>query len=212
MQRSTNKMDTTTRNIIDLAENKFVQVGIRNVSIDDICNELRISKKTFYKYFPQKENLIVEVIKDVGTRTNERFNKIYQNKNAVDALFLIIKEIKKADSKRPHLFMHDLQKYYPEIYNMFRDEQRTKIRSDFETNLRRGIEEGYYREDMDVEMVSMFHSIQIKNVFEEMQAIDPKIKSKRVMDFFIDLIIRLITNEKGFEYIQNKLSKDTNQE
>ncbi len=202
-------MDKITKNIISTAEQKFIQVGIRNVSIDDICNELRISKKTFYKYYPQKENLIVAILMNIGERNAEKFKKIYQNKNAIDALIQIIKELKKNEDNNPHVLMHDLQKYYPEIYSRFCDEKHKRIRINFEENLRKGIEEGYYREDMDVEMVSYFHSIQLKNVFEEIQNLDTKMKGKRMMDFFIDLIIRLITNEKGFEYIQNNL-KDTN--
>ncbi|VBB46713.1 putative Regulatory protein TetR [uncultured Paludibacter sp.] len=204
-------MDKITQNIIDLAENKFIQLGIRNVSIDDICNELRISKKTFYKYFPQKENLIMSVLISIGERNEEKFKKICQNKNAIDGLILIIKELKKNEDKRSQVFMHDLQKYYPEIFHRFKEERRTRIKDNFEKNLQKGIEEGYYRSDMDVEMVSYFHSIQIGNIFQEIHKADPKIKGKRMMDFFVDLIIRLITNEKGFEYIQNNL-KDTNQE
>lgn len=203
-------MDELAKNIIKTAEEKFIQLGIRNVSVDDICNEVHISKKTFYKYFPQKEDLIIAIIEDFRELSDEKFNRIYQNRNAIDALVQIIKEIKKDENKRPHVFMHDLKKYYPEIYNRFKEEQHSKIKGDFELNLRKGISEGYYREDLDVEMVSLFHSIQIKNVYEEMQAAEPKIKEKRFTDFFIDLIVRMITNEKGYEYIKNKLSKDNN--
>ncbi|MGC3976888.1 MAG: hypothetical protein QM751_00760 [Paludibacteraceae bacterium] len=74
----------------------------------------------------------------------------------------------------------------------------------------KGIEEGYYRSDMDVELVSLFHSAPIKTLYEEMLASEPKIKEKRLTNFIIDLTLRLVTNEKGFEYVQNKLSKDNN--
>lgn len=205
-------MDAVTKNIIDLAENKFVQVGIRNVSIDDICNELRISKKTFYKYFSQKEDLILAVLLNSGKKATEKFHKIYQNHNAIDALILIIKEIRKVENNQSHIFMHDLEKYYPEIYKKFTETKSCSIKESFEKNLRQGVKEGYYREDLDIEMTALFHSLNMKVSVEEMIKTYPKNSQKRIADFFIDLIIRLITNEKGFEYIQNKLSKDTNQE
>ena len=44
-------MEEVKENIIKIALNQFNQIGIRNVSIDDVCAELRISKKTFYQYF-----------------------------------------------------------------------------------------------------------------------------------------------------------------
>ncbi|MFV0471860.1 MAG: TetR/AcrR family transcriptional regulator [Paludibacteraceae bacterium] len=199
----------TENRIIQLSEKKFIQLGIRNVSIDDVCNELHISKKTFYKYFPQKENLIEAVIENRDKLNLEKFNKRHQNINTVDMLVLIIKELRKNESNRPHIFMHDLQKYYPEIYSKFKTKQQIQIKEGFENYIKRGIDEGYYRKDLDIEMVSYYHSVQIQSIAEQMQQAMPKVSNKRMMDFFIDLIIRLITNEKGFEYIQNSLNKDT---
>lgn len=209
MQDFFEKMDLITKNIIDAAENKFAQLGIRNVSIDDICNDLRISKKTFYKYYPQKENLVISVLKDLSEKNNKKFRLIHQGNNVIDALIQIIRELKKSADNVSFVFMHDLKKYYPDIYFKFKVAQRELIKGDFEENLRKGIKEGYYREDMDVELVSYFHAVQAQTVFEQMNQALPKISQKRMMDFFIDLIIRLITNEKGFEYIQRNL-KDTN--
>lgn len=205
-------MDQITQDIIELAGSKFLQLGIRNVSIDDICNELRISKKTFYKYFQQKEDLILSVLIDGGEKVQDKMQKIYQNHNAIDALILIIKEIRKSENSRSQIFMHDLEKYYPEVYKKFSEKKSCSIKESFQKNLQRGIEEGYYRADLDIEMTAAFHSLYMKTTFEEMLKTYPKISQKRVIDFFIDLIIRLITNNKGFEYIQNKLYKENNQE
>ena len=55
---------------------------------------------------------------------------------------------------------------------------------------------------MDVELVALFHSRQIKHSFIEMQLHSPKISKKRLLEFFIDLIVRVITNEKGLKYIE----------
>jgi len=203
-------MEKITKIIIELAASKFTQLGIRNVSIDDICNELHISKKTFYKYFSQKEDLIIAVLSNFGEQKSKKFIKIYENNNSIDALVQIIMELKKTEDNKPHVFVHDLKKYYPEIYLKFREKQMLLIREDFESNLKKGIDEGYYREDIDVEMVSYFHSMHLRSLFEQIQESSTKISKKRMMNFFIDLITRLITNEKGYEYVQNKLQKDKN--
>ncbi|MBP1637371.1 MAG: transcriptional regulator [Bacteroidetes bacterium] len=203
-------MEKITKIIIELAASRFTQLGIRNVSIDDICNELRISKKTFYKYFSQKEDLIVAVLVNFGEQNKKKFSRIYENNNSIDALVQIIMELKKTEDNKPHAFLHDLKKYYPEIDSKFREKQMLVIREDFESNLKKGIDEGYYREDIDVEMVSYFHSMHLRSLFEQIQESSTKISKKRMMNFFIDLITRLITNEKGYEYVQNKLQKDKN--
>ncbi|MGC3976889.1 MAG: helix-turn-helix domain-containing protein [Paludibacteraceae bacterium] len=121
-------MDKIVNDIIKSAEERFIQFGIRNVSVDNICNDIHISKKTFYKYFPQKEDLIVSVIGYFKECSNTKFCDIYKNKNAIDALVQIIKEVKKAEGKRPHLFIHDLQKYYPEIFNRFKRSKECRLK------------------------------------------------------------------------------------
>ena len=48
--------------IIQTAGEMFFRLGIRSVSIDDICHELGMSKKTFYVYFASKDELIEQML------------------------------------------------------------------------------------------------------------------------------------------------------
>ena len=54
--------DKQKENIVQFAVEKMCKVGIRSVSIDDICRELGISKKTFYVYFESKDQLVREML------------------------------------------------------------------------------------------------------------------------------------------------------
>lgn len=76
------------------------------------------------------------------------------------------------------------------------------LRTGFSFNISQGISEGFYREDIDIEMLSFFHSVIMKNAFEEMIQADKKYSLKRIVDFFIDLMIHFIVNEKGMRYLQ----------
>ena len=56
------KMNDVKESILKAARPRMQQVGIRSVSIDDLCKELGISKKTFYVYFPSKDELVSEIL------------------------------------------------------------------------------------------------------------------------------------------------------
>jgi len=84
-----------------------------------------------------------------------------------------------------------------------------EIRLGFEINLRQGIAEGYYREDLDIELISLFHSLQIKNTFELMQQSPKKYPKKRIIEFFLDLMIHMIANEKGLQYLREQSITET---
>ncbi len=201
-------MDDLTQHIIQTAAAKFSQFGIRSVSIDDICNELRISKKTFYRIFPKKEDLIEAVLEYQVSFIKDKFEKLYKGKNAIDSLILIIKEVKKHSDDQFNTFYYDMEKYYPVIFHQHKEKKTEWIRVSFEKNLRQGIAEGYYREDLDIELSSIFHAVQLKNSYKDISDHIPKISLKRLNDFYIDVIVRLITNEKGLKYIEEQIKKD----
>jgi len=200
-------MESQQELIINTAGRLFEQFGIRSVSIDNVCNELHISKKTFYTYFPQKEDLVDAVLINQKKNNNEKYEKMFKNKNAIDSLILIIKEIKKNAECESQTMIYDLEKYYPRVFEKHMSQNAEEIRLGFQLNLKQGIEEGYYRDDLDVELISLFHSIQIKNTFEMMQQANKKYSKKRLIDFFIDLMIHLIANEKGLKYMEEHENK-----
>lgn len=195
-------MDSQQELILQTAGRMFHQLGIRNVSIDEICSELRISKKTFYSHFQQKEDLVEALIKYEGNQHVEKFAKNLKNKNAIDSLIYIVREIKKQSDCQPHALWYDLQKFYPKVYERVSNERNHSIKTGFEENLKQGIIEGYYRKDLDIELISDFHTIQLKNTFEMIEKSQKKYTKKRVLDFFIDLMMHVIANERGLKYME----------
>jgi AcrR family transcriptional regulator len=201
-------MENLRDSIIVTADRMFQQFGIRSVSIDNVCAELRISKKTFYTYFTQKEDLIDSVLTFQREQNIDKYEKLFKNRNAIDSLIIIIREIKRNTDHESQRMCRDLEKYYPKINAKYELHQKEIIRLGFDKNLRQGITEGYYREDLDVELISYFHSIQIKMMFEQMSQDAKKFSKKRLVDFIIDLIIHLIANEKGLKYIEEQAARD----
>ncbi len=205
-------MNTLKQNITQTASKLFHRSGVRNISIDEVCSELRISKKTFYQHFQQKEDLIGAVIEENKQQHFEKFEKNLRNKNAIDSLIFIIKELKKNSDCEPHQLWFDIQKYYPKVFEKYEIMKLEAIRIGFEQNLIQGIEEGYYRKDLDIELASFFHSVQMKTTFEMMQENQKKYAKKRMMDFYIDLIIHLIANEKGLKYLEENYYNEDKKE
>ncbi len=65
MKASATKKERMKRRIITIAWRKFNENGFRKTTIEDICRDLAISKKTFYNYFPNKEALVTEIITEL---------------------------------------------------------------------------------------------------------------------------------------------------
>ncbi|MGB4415173.1 MAG: TetR/AcrR family transcriptional regulator [Paludibacter sp.] len=204
-------MESQYEIIVRTTSNLFQQYGVRSVSIDDVCKKLQISKKTFYIYFQQKEDLVDAVLTYLDKIHLEKFNKLLQNKNAIEAFLVILREIKKNVDSEPKLMWHDIEKYYPKVFERNDLKKRDFMIKGFEANLKQGIEEGYYREDLDVELISLFTSTQLRSFFNLMIQSKKKYTQKRWVEFFIDLTIHIIANEKGLKYMnENYTSTEIN--
>lgn len=62
--------------ILHYSREKFLSEGISKVTMDEIAREMRISKKTLYKYFPSKKELAHDAIFDMTNTLKKNFSKI----------------------------------------------------------------------------------------------------------------------------------------
>lgn len=203
-------MDKLQNDILNLSTQLFTKYGLKSVSIDDICSQLGISKKTFYNYYKQKSNLIEAVLIDMHNSNSNMqvlVDKLYQNPqfNAIDKIQEIKNYFKQNKEKSHHSFFYDLTKYYPEVYEKF-TKAREKETLDFARNeIKNGIKEGIYRKDVDIEMSAKFISFQFSSI---LNSIKKKSELEAAFNFVIDAYIRIMVNEKGMKYYQeNYLNK-----
>jgi len=80
----------TREKIFKAALNLFSKYGFNNVTVDDITNSVRLSKGTFYIYFPSKENILVEQFKMIDEQYERTYKNLDKQLHAIDQLRAII--------------------------------------------------------------------------------------------------------------------------
>ena len=193
--------------IIRQAKQMFWDYGLKRVGIDDICNELHISKKTFYTVFKTKNELIEEILKSVRIE-KKQMEEIADNDNIIEYLISKTNTFRnkpRRDDKKFFQIHFDMKKYYPELF----DKHCRLIKEDAEVNalsiLNMGIAQGLFREDMDLTLTKKLISEIFSNMLEYSNA--NKIPFIHMMDFCMDTMFRVVCNDKGLEFynsINNK--------
>ena len=144
--------------IINKAKEMFLKLGFKSITMDDIACEMCISKKTIYKYFSNKDILIEESIDLLHKEVKEIMDAIIsKNYNAIEENFEIkrmFREMFKSDESSP---IYQLKKHYPDIYNKVLNIQVSICEDCFRKNILKGIKEGLYRENLDVENYAKFY-------------------------------------------------------
>ena len=185
--------------ILKTAGELFFKFGIRSVSIDDICNELHISKKTFYTVFKQKDELVVEMLNAMHQKKEKDYQSVLDSSvNVLDLLMQSFKKLRHHSVEKHLAFGYDLEKFYPELWHerqIMLKEMDLKYMAQM---LRTGIEQGMYREDLNIEATSLLLANLIPNILKELMQVS--MNTAQRVDFVLDMLVRMICNEKGMEY------------
>lgn len=144
--------------IISKATELFLKLGFKSVTMDDIASEMCISKKTIYKFFCNKEILIAESTEVVHKAIHESINTIAaKNHNAIEENFEIKKMFKEMFKSGENSPAYQLKKHYPEIYNTVMSREINECNTVFRQNIVKGIQQGLYRENLDIDIYVGFY-------------------------------------------------------
>lgn len=185
--------------IITTAMEAFAQKGIRHVKMDDVAKELGISKRTLYEIFDKKEDLLYEGVKFyLGDRRTQMEVKAQECKNVMEIILQAYKlKVEEFRQTNP-CFYTDLVKY-PKVAR-YLAQQNQQMLTNMTKFIERGIEEGYFRKEVNPELVARLFDALGKYVMEQQLYCLYTIE-----DIFTNLVfvtIRGICTEKGIEVIK----------
>ena len=131
--------------------------GIRSVSMDEIANHLGMSKKTIYQYFKDKDALVEGVINIEIERHHEEFSHYADiSENAIHEIFLALDTVQEMFKHMNPSVMFDLQKYHSTAFEKFRNHKHTFFYENTKANIERGKQEGLFRADLDVDVLTRY--------------------------------------------------------
>ncbi len=153
--------------IINKAKEMFLRLGFKSITMDDIACEMCISKKTIYKYFSNKDVLIEQSVELVHKEVHETIDKIVsKNFNAIEENFEIKRMFREMFRSAESSPIYQLKKHYPEVYAKALSTQIEVCETCFRENILKGIREGLYRENLDVDNYVKFYYTLIFNINE----------------------------------------------
>jgi hypothetical protein len=189
--------------IIAKATHLFLKLGFKSVTMDDIANEMCISKKTIYKYFCNKEILIVESTDIMSDTIYKTINEIVsKNYNAIEENFEIIKMIKEMFASIETSPSYQLKKHYPEIHEKLTEKIRLECYSLFKQNIEKGIQESLYRDTINVaNYVYLYYAL----VFNINENISSEKEAKKLELDALEYHIRAMATPKGINELEKHL-------
>jgi TetR/AcrR family transcriptional regulator, cholesterol catabolism regulator len=181
----------------------FRKFGIRSITMDDIAKQLGVSKKTIYQHFPDKDELVIAMTK---LNISRHFNEVEKccgpaSINAIAEMFAVNNSVGDMIRSFNPIMFYDLQKYHPKAWLAFREFRNLYVRTKIVENMHRGIEEGLYRSDVDIEILSRMRLEQVDMTFNYDIYPPTEFQFHKVMEELTFHFLYGLVNQTGFELI-----------
>lgn len=204
-------MDDKLKELIGKISETFIKYGIKSVTMDDLARNLHVSKKTLYQYFDDKQDLVKTCLKHHIDVDMCEIKAISENRvNAIDEMYSMGKAVShRASQIHPSIF-YDLEKYYPEAWDLFNDYRKGQIYETIKDNIERGMAEGLYRSDLNVDVIAGIYVLRIDDLTN--QEIFPSDKYP-FGDLYLEVMryhIRGMASDKGIEYLKQLVEQERN--
>lgn len=189
--------------ILITAINLFHKHGLRSVKMDDIANELKISKRTLYEIYSNKEELLLEVVRRDKQREKRRMDEIGRTGSNVINIIIEISRFRLEEfSQINPLFFEEIHKY-PELLayvHRLHDERE----SDAHAFIQRGIDEGLFLPNLNYNIVRTM-TVALQNAIMN-QYLYKKYDIKELAHVSILFFIRAYCTMKGVKLLDEELN------
>ena len=180
----------------------FFRLGIRSVSIDDICHELGMSKKTFYVYFESKDELVAQLLHSNVAYISNKMEELLQlhDFRQLVGKFLKHQEVEKNDVRRVPQLVYDLKKYYPRQFADFQQECFQAQKDYIMRYLEQGREEGYVRANLNIELTATLFAKIHSDAIRDFEVIEAHGHNMHQLGHTaMDIFVRGVLSEEGMK-------------
>lgn len=196
--------------ILYTASELFLTMGVKSVTMDDIAQQMAISKKTIYEYYKNKTALVKATTHYVFEQIQHKIDSISCDeceRTPIHTLFHIndfmIKQFREDNAPE-----YQLQKYYPKIFKSLKEKRFKIITEGITENLENGIAIGVYRSDIDIPVIARLYYNSIVAIKSSDVFTSGEYKISQLMRIFTLYHIRAIATSKGLQELETILQND----
>ncbi len=196
-------MDIRTR-IIDGAADLLKTYGLKTVTMDSLAGHLGMSKRTIYEVFEDKDELLIEVLKQMAKKQQDLMEKILKESgNALIALFRLMEINIDFFQNTSPVFQAELKKYHYEVLMKKYDKCDMP---DFRNNqqiIDRGIKEKLFRKDINSDLANRCLYSLVRSVLDFELYPFENFTRKEVIKQSVINYLRGISTQEGLELINS---------
>jgi AcrR family transcriptional regulator len=195
--------------ILEKAMELYLKLGFKGVTLDDIAQEMSISKKTIYQHFANRNELIEAVAKKIMEEIKCDIDTLSQGQmDPMEEMFAIRRYLRKSLEGKFQLPIYQLTKFFPEIAQKLKRDQFDKMYHSVLDNLNRGIALGLYRAEINLEFVTRIYFAGVTGTKDTDLFPETQFNIHTVTNMYLEYHLRAICTPKGLTLLEKHLKEN----
>lgn len=194
--------------IIECASKMFVAQGVKAVRMDDIAQELSMSKRTLYELFGDKEELLYQSLLHFLVEGHKRRNEQCRSvENSLEIMLLCLRDMV-AYAPVSCRLRTNLKRFYPSVFERLENDAHANSQSDLRRWVKECVASGYFTTTADSELVIrvLQDSVQGIMLVDKFDTVD-NIHLVSKITYAIVIFIRGLCTVSGIEVIDRCFDK-----
>ncbi len=158
IEQLTNEEKALVDKILSTAQELFMSIGVRSITMDDLASKLGVSKKTLYRYINNKADLVKYCVKKELAKSRGEVEAIKNSSSdAIEEMILMGKMVIESLQQFNANTIVELQKFYPESWQLVEKHHNDYVLKIIKNNILNGINEGLYRPEINVDIIAKLY-------------------------------------------------------
>ncbi len=187
---------------------KFFEEGFAKISMDEIAANLGMSKKTLYKFFQGKEELVVQIMERTMGEGALRVRTIIESKDSfiekVNSLMIFLGQLTCKFGKQ---FQQDIQRHIPDLWRRVEEFRGQMLLTNLARLLQQGLEEGSVRQGVNPTMFLLAYRASLDAVVTPAVLINQPFSAPEAIQGIMSIFFHgVLTNEASAKLMQLRQS------
>ncbi|GMN06541.1 TetR/AcrR family transcriptional regulator [Croceitalea sp. MTPC5] len=195
--------------ILHTATDLFLNLGFKSVTMDDLANEMGISKKTIYSHFENKTKLVEEATTQLFWEISDGIDEIVAlKKNPIEELYEIKKFVMSKLKDEKASPQYQLRKYYPKLFDTLRKKEFEVMQDCVVDNIKRGIDIGIYRENLNIQFVARIYFMGVLSLGDHDLFPSTMFTKVDLEDYYLEYHLRGIVTPEGRKILNKTINSN----
>jgi AcrR family transcriptional regulator len=187
----------TVKRILHVSEELFFRHGFSRVTVDEIVRDLGISKKTIYRFFRNKKEIFLAIVKRKQDDILGRIDTILAN-NEIEYIVRIEKVFEVLGaffSGISGTLVEDVRRHLPDVWKAINEFKLKMSRERLALIVREGMERSLVRRDIDIELILHLYLYVIEGAPMIWRTSDQRFSIKETFNGIINILYGGILTE-----------------